>query len=146
MAEDEEAPRALVEAMARHESAGCQEHATYLVMALAHGGGGGRALRWRMRQLGAVQALLEVSLLGSPLARSRAAKILQWFKDDGQGRIKAYSGPRMKAAPPTACHGNDGDGDEGLPEHRGQDSEAEPEHEHEVHHALSYGVRGHDQR
>ncbi|KAF6997745.1 hypothetical protein CFC21_013931 [Triticum aestivum] len=108
MAEDEEAPRALVEAMARHESAGCQEHATYLVMALAHGGGGGRALRWRMRQLGAVQALLEVSLLGSPLARSRAAKILQWFKDDGQDRIRAHSGPRMEAAASQPCHGNDG--------------------------------------
>ncbi|VAH23220.1 unnamed protein product [Triticum turgidum subsp. durum] len=110
MAEDEEAPRALVEAMARHESAGCQEHATYLAMALAHGGGGGggRALLRRMRQLGAVQALLEVSLLGSPLARSRAAKILQWFKDDGQDRIRAHSGPRMEAAAPTPCHGNDG--------------------------------------
>lgn len=107
MAEEEEAPRALVEAMARHESAGCQEHATYLVMALAHGGGG-RALRWRMRQLGAVQALLEASLLGSPLARSRAAKILQWFKDDGQDRIRAHSGPRMEATPPQPCHGTDG--------------------------------------
>ncbi|XP_037444124.1 uncharacterized protein LOC119312489 [Triticum dicoccoides] len=112
MAEDEEAPRALVEAMARHESAGCQEHATYLVMALAHGGGGGgRALLRRMRPLGAVQALLEVSLLGSPLARSRAAKILQWFKDDGQDRIRAHSGPRMEAAAPPACHGNDGGAD-----------------------------------
>lgn len=111
MAEDEEAPRALVEAMARHESAGCQEHATYLVMALAHGGGGGRALRWRMRQLGAVQALLEVSLLGSPLARSRAAKILQWFKDDGQDRIRAHSGPRMEAVPSRPCNGKGGGAD-----------------------------------
>ncbi|KAE8807558.1 U-box domain-containing protein 7 [Hordeum vulgare] len=111
MAEDEEAPRALVEAMARHEGAGCQEHATYLVMALAHGGGGGRALRWRMRQLGAVQALLEVSLLGSPLARSRAAKILQWFKDDGQDRIRAHSGPRMEAVPSRPCNGKGGGAD-----------------------------------
>jgi hypothetical protein len=36
-----------------------------------------------MWRIGAVQAFLEVSLLGSPLARSRATKILQWFKDDG---------------------------------------------------------------
>jgi hypothetical protein len=39
MAEDEAAPRALVEAVARHGSARCQEDVTYLVMALAHGGG-----------------------------------------------------------------------------------------------------------
>jgi predicted amidohydrolase YtcJ len=84
MAEDEAAPRALVEAVARHGSARCQEHATYLGMALAHGGGhaGRELMRW-MRRIGVVQALLEVSLLGSPLARSRATKILQWFKDDG---------------------------------------------------------------
>jgi hypothetical protein len=84
MAEDEAAPRALVEATARHGSTRCQKHATYLVMALVHGGrhAGRELMRW-MRRIGAVQALLEVSLLGSPLARSRATKILQWFKDDG---------------------------------------------------------------
>jgi hypothetical protein len=27
-----------------------------------------------------------------------------------------------------------------------EDSEAEPRHEHEVHHAASHGVRGHDER
>uniref|UniRef100_A0ACD5TDI4 Uncharacterized protein n=1 Tax=Avena sativa TaxID=4498 RepID=A0ACD5TDI4_AVESA len=116
MAENEAAPRALVEAMARHESAPCQEHATYVVMALAHDGtGAGRELMRRMRRLGAVQALLEVSLLGSPLARSRAAKILQWFKEDGQNRIRAHSGPRTEAS--CSCHGSDGslgDGDGGT--------------------------------
>uniref|UniRef100_A0ACD5U015 Uncharacterized protein n=1 Tax=Avena sativa TaxID=4498 RepID=A0ACD5U015_AVESA len=107
MAEDEAAPRALVEAMARHESVPCQEHATYVVMALGHDGtGAGRELMRRMRRLGAVQALLEVSLLGTPLARSRAAKILQWFKDDGQDRIRAHSGPRTEAS--CSCHGSDG--------------------------------------
>jgi hypothetical protein len=84
MAEDEAAPRVLVEVVARHGSARCQEHATYLVMALTHSGGHARRelMRW-MRRIGVVQALLEVSLLGSPLARSRATKILQWFKNDG---------------------------------------------------------------
>ena len=93
--EGEAAPRAVLEAMTRHESARCQEHATYLAMVLAHGS---RALRRRMRQLGVVQALLEVSLLGSPLAQRRAAKILQWFKEEGpqQSRIRAHSGPRME--------------------------------------------------
>ncbi|XP_012700167.1 uncharacterized protein LOC101780901 [Setaria italica] len=105
MEEDEVAPRALLEAMMRHESARCQEHATYLVMVLAHGS---RALRQRMRQLGVVQALLEVSLLGSPLAQKRAAKILQWFKEEGQSRIRAHSGPRMEG---TSCHDDDDVGD-----------------------------------
>jgi hypothetical protein len=55
MAEDEAAPRALVEAVARHGSARCQEHATYLVMALAHGGGHAEQelMQW-VRRIGAV--------------------------------------------------------------------------------------------
>ncbi|XP_066361315.1 U-box domain-containing protein 7-like [Miscanthus floridulus] len=91
--EGEAAARAVLEAMTRHESARCQEHATYLAMVLAHGS---RALRSRMRQLGVVQALLEVSLLGSPLAQRRAAKILQWFKEEGpqSSRIRAHSSVR----------------------------------------------------
>ncbi|KAM0873809.1 hypothetical protein ACQ4PT_037834 [Festuca glaucescens] len=113
MAKDEAAPGALVEAVARRENAVCQEHATYLVMALAHGGGdAGRELMRRMRRIGAVQALLEVSLLGSPLAQSRAAKILHWLKGDGQDRIRAHSGPRTEAT--MSCHGSDGDGDDGT--------------------------------
>ncbi|XP_062179537.1 U-box domain-containing protein 1 [Phragmites australis] len=113
MEEDEMAPRALMQAMTWHESARCQEHATYLVMVLAHGS---PALRRKMRQLGAVQALLEVSLLGSPLAQRRAAKILQWFKDEGQDRVRAHSGPRMEG---TSCHGNDGEEDGGGQEVKG---------------------------
>ncbi|KAF8726761.1 hypothetical protein HU200_019233 [Digitaria exilis] len=96
---DEAAPRALLDAMTWHESPRCQEHAAYLVMVLlAHGGssGGGPALRREMRRLGVVQALLEVSLLGSPLAQRRAAKVLEWFKEEGQSRIRAHSGPRME--------------------------------------------------
>ncbi|CAN6350138.1 unnamed protein product [Urochloa humidicola] len=105
--EDEAAPAAILEAMTRHESARCQEHAAYLAMVVlaAHGGG---ALRRRMRQLGVVQALLEVSLLGTPLAQRRAAKILQWFEEEGQSRIRAHSGPRMEGA---SCHGDGQDGE-----------------------------------
>lgn len=105
MEEDEAAPRALLEAMTWHGSVRCQEHAAYLVMVLAHGS---RALRREMRRLGVVQALLEVSLLGSPLAQRRAAKVLQWFKEEGHSRIRAHSGPRMEGA---SCH-HDGDGQE----------------------------------
>ncbi|KAF0927003.1 hypothetical protein E2562_029229 [Oryza meyeriana var. granulata] len=105
MEDDEMAPRALVEVMTWHESTRCQDLATYLAMVLAHGS---RLQRRRMHQLGVVQVLLEVSLLGTPLAQKRAAKILQWFKDDGQSRIRAHSGPRMEGA---SCHGSDVGGD-----------------------------------
>ncbi|CAL5096352.1 unnamed protein product [Urochloa decumbens] len=104
--EDEAAPRAILEAMTWHEIARCQEHAAYLAMVLVAQGGSGE-MRRRMRQLGVVQALLEVSLLGTPLAQRRAAKILQWFKEEGQSRIRAHSGPRMEG---TSCHGGDGGG------------------------------------
>lgn len=107
--EDAVAPRALLEAVTRHESPRCQEHATYLAMTLlARGGDGSRALRREMRRLGAVQALLEVALLGSPLAQRRAAKVLRWFKDEGQGRIRTHSGPRVEAAP---CRDSDAAGE-----------------------------------
>ncbi|CAN6331924.1 unnamed protein product [Urochloa humidicola] len=110
--EEEAAPRAILEAMTWHESARCQEHAAYLAMVLvAHGHGSGGAMRRRMRQLGVVQALLEVSLLGSPLAQRRAAKILQWFKEEGQSRIRAHSGPRMEMEG-TSCRGDIQEGED----------------------------------
>uniref|UniRef100_A0A0E0A339 U-box domain-containing protein n=1 Tax=Oryza glumipatula TaxID=40148 RepID=A0A0E0A339_9ORYZ len=111
MEEDEAAPRALVEAMTWHDAPRCQEHAAYLAMVLAHGS---RLQRRRMRRLGVVQALLEVSLLGSPLAQRRAAKILQWFKEEGQDRIRAHSGPRMEGASSASCD----DGGEGAKDRR----------------------------
>uniref|UniRef100_A0A0D9WK06 Armadillo repeat-containing domain-containing protein n=1 Tax=Leersia perrieri TaxID=77586 RepID=A0A0D9WK06_9ORYZ len=111
--DDEAAAAAIVDAMARHDAPRHQELAAYLAMVLAHnggGGGGGRILlRRRMRRLGVVQVLLEVSLLGTPLAARRAAKILQWFKDgDGRSRITAHSGPRMEGGGAD----DDGDGEE----------------------------------
>ncbi|XP_066360603.1 U-box domain-containing protein 7-like [Miscanthus floridulus] len=111
--EGEAASRAVLEAMTRHESARCQEHATYLAMVLARHGS--RALRRRMRQLGVVQALLEVSLLGSPLAQRRAAKILQWFKEEGpqQSRVSAHSGPRVEGDGGTSCPDDDVAGEDG---------------------------------
>ncbi|BAS95453.1 U-box domain-containing protein 7 [Oryza sativa Japonica Group] len=111
MEEDEAAPRALVEAMTWHDAPRCQEHAAYLAMVLAHGS---RLQRRRMRRFGVVQALLEVSLLGSPLAQRRAAKILQWFKEEGQDRIRAHSGPRMEGASSASCD----DGGEGAKDRR----------------------------
>lgn len=48
-----------------------------------------------MAKAGIVQVLLEVALLGSPLAQKRALKILQWFKDERQMRVGPHSGPQV---------------------------------------------------
>jgi hypothetical protein len=84
MGEDETASWVLIEVMTWHNTVPCQEHATHLVMVLADGSW---ALRQKMHDLGVLQALLQVSLLGSSLAQTRAVKILQWFKDDGDERV-----------------------------------------------------------
>jgi hypothetical protein len=55
---------------------------------------------------------LVATLSGTTPAQSRAAKILRWFKEDGQDRIRAHSGPRTEATP--SCHGSDGDCDDGT--------------------------------
>ena len=41
-----------------------------------------------------VPALLELALLGTPLAQKRALKLLQWFKDERQARVGPHSGPQ----------------------------------------------------
>lgn len=48
-----------------------------------------------MAKAGIVQVLLEVALLGSPLAQKRALKILQWFKNERQMRMGPHSGPQV---------------------------------------------------
>jgi len=47
-----------------------------------------------MAQAGIVPVLLEVVLLGSPLAQKRAMKLLQWFKDERQTKVGPHSGPQ----------------------------------------------------
>jgi hypothetical protein len=68
----------------------------------------------RLRRI-TVQTHLKVSLLESQLAHSRSAKILQWFKDDRQEKMRAHSGPCTE--PSLSCHGSEGgagDADEGA--------------------------------
>jgi hypothetical protein len=52
------------------------------------------AQREKMAKSGIVPALLELALLGSPLAQKRALKLLQWFKDERQTRMGPHSGPQ----------------------------------------------------
>ncbi|CAL9116284.1 unnamed protein product [Musa textilis] len=88
--EDAMVPEALMEIMAWEEEPKCQELAAYALMALAHRS---KVQRKKMAELGIVPLLLEVALMGSPLARKRAIKMLQWFKEEGRARTGGHSGP-----------------------------------------------------
>ncbi|XP_042478088.1 U-box domain-containing protein 7-like [Macadamia integrifolia] len=91
MENDPKVPDRFIEIMTWEEKPKCQELASYILMILAHQSS---AQREKMAKLGIVPVLLEVALLGSPLAQKRALKILQWFKDERQTRMRAHSGPQ----------------------------------------------------
>ncbi|KAL1560322.1 U-box domain-containing protein 7-like [Salvia divinorum] len=83
-------PEGLIEIMTWEEKPKCQELSAYILMILAHQSS---LQRQKMAKAGIVQVLLEVALLGSPLAQKRALKLLQWFKDERQTRMGPHSGP-----------------------------------------------------
>ncbi|XP_057764290.1 U-box domain-containing protein 4-like [Salvia miltiorrhiza] len=83
-------PEGLIEIMTWEEKPKCQELCAYILMILAHQSS---LQRQKMAKAGIVQVLLEVALLGSPLAQKRAMKLLQWFKDERQTRMGPHSGP-----------------------------------------------------
>lgn len=83
-------PEGLIEIMTWEENPKCQELSAYVLMILAHQSS---LQRQKMAKAGIVQVLLEVALLGSPLAQKRALKLLQWFKDERQTRVGPHSGP-----------------------------------------------------
>jgi hypothetical protein len=84
-------PESLIEIMTWEDKPKCQELSAYILMILAHQSS---ALRDKMLKSGIVPVLLEVALLGSPLAQKRALKLLQWFKDERQTRMGPHSGPQ----------------------------------------------------
>ncbi|KAL9392386.1 hypothetical protein Peur_016306 [Populus x canadensis] len=84
-------PESLIEIMTWEDKPKCQELSAYILMILAHQSS---ALRDKMLKAGIVPVLLEVALLGSPLAQKRALKLLQWFKDERQTRMGPHSGPQ----------------------------------------------------
>ncbi|KAE8670160.1 hypothetical protein F3Y22_tig00112206pilonHSYRG00372 [Hibiscus syriacus] len=84
-------PESFIEILTWEDKQKCQELSSYILMILAHQSS---AQRYKMSKAGIVPVLLEVSLLGSPLAQKRAMKLLQWFKDERQAKMGPHSGPQ----------------------------------------------------
>jgi len=86
-------PESLIDVLTWEDKPKCQELSAYLLMILAHQSS---KQREKMAKLGIVHVLLEVALLGSPLAQKRALKLLQWFKDERQIKVGSHSGPQTR--------------------------------------------------
>jgi hypothetical protein len=84
-------PQNFVEILSWEDKPKCQELSVYILMILAHQS---ISQREKMAQARIVPMLLEVVLLGSPLAQKRAMKLLQWFKDERQIKMGPHSGPQ----------------------------------------------------
>ena len=84
-------PESLIEILTWEDKPKGQELSAYILMILAHQSS---TQRDKMSKAGIVPVLLEVSLLGSPLAQKRAMKLLQWFKDERQAKMGPHSGPQ----------------------------------------------------
>lgn len=84
-------PETFIEILSWEDKPKCQELSVYILMILAHQSS---LQRQKMAQAGIVHVLLEVVLLGTPLAQKRAMKLLQWFKDERQTRMGPHSGPQ----------------------------------------------------
>ncbi|KAJ9136049.1 hypothetical protein P3X46_033163 [Hevea brasiliensis] len=84
-------PENLIGILTWEEKPKCQELSVYILMILAYQSS---SQREKMAKSRIVPALLEVALLGSPLAQKRALKLLQWFKDERQARMGPHSGPQ----------------------------------------------------
>ena len=84
-------PKNFIEILSWEDKPKCQELSVYILMILAHQSS---SQSEKMAQAGIVPVLLEVVLLGSPLAQKRALKLLQWFKDERQTKMGPHSGPQ----------------------------------------------------
>ncbi|CAI8591024.1 unnamed protein product [Vicia faba] len=84
-------PQNFVEVLSWEDKPKCQELSVYILMILAHQSFDQRE---KMAQARIVPMLLEVVLLGSPLAQKRAMKLLQWFKNERQVKMGPHSGPQ----------------------------------------------------
>ncbi|KAI3732019.1 hypothetical protein L1987_63215 [Smallanthus sonchifolius] len=86
-------PECLIEILTWDDKSKSQELSTYILMILAHQSS---LQRMKMVEGGIVPILLQVALLGSPLAQKRALKLLQWFKDERQMKMGPHSGPQSR--------------------------------------------------
>ncbi|CAL9118839.1 unnamed protein product [Musa acuminata var. zebrina] len=98
----------LIDVLGWCDAAACQEKATYVLMVMAHKGHGDRAA---MVEAGVVSALLELTLLGTPLAQKRASRLLEILTVEkgkrvseagGSSGVSAVSAPLCGAAAETA--------------------------------------------
>lgn len=86
-------PESLIDVLTWEDKPKCQELSAYILMILAHQN---PKQREKMAKFRIVHVLLEVALLGSPLAQKRALKLLQCFKDERQVKVGSHSGPQTR--------------------------------------------------
>ncbi|XP_076948580.1 U-box domain-containing protein 45-like [Bidens hawaiensis] len=86
-------PECLIEILTWDDKSKSQELSAYILMILAHQSS---LQRTKMAEGGIVPILLQLALLGSPLAQKRALKLLQWFKDERQMKMGPHSGPQSR--------------------------------------------------
>ncbi|KAG1364368.1 U-box domain-containing protein 13 [Cocos nucifera] len=80
----------LVDVLNWSDSPGCQEKAAYVLMVMAHKAYGDWAV---MIEAGIMSSLLELTLLGSPLAQKRASRILEILRvDKGKQVSEGFGG------------------------------------------------------
>lgn len=102
-------PDIFVEILAWEDKPKCQELVAHLLMVIAHRSA---AQRQKMKELGIIPVLLEVALLGSSIARKRALKLMEWFKDEKQMRMGAHSGPQAQRFDDSSSPAEEEDDDE----------------------------------
>ncbi|XP_010686311.2 U-box domain-containing protein 4 [Beta vulgaris subsp. vulgaris] len=102
-------PESLIDILTWEDRPKCQEFSVYILMILAHQSS---KQREKMAKSGIVHTLLEVALLGSPLAQKRAMKLLQWFKNERQVKVGPHSGPQTRFVSPGSAM-SDGETSEG---------------------------------
>ncbi|KAD4982450.1 hypothetical protein R6Q59_002059 [Mikania micrantha] len=89
-------PECFIEILTWDDKPKSQDLSAYILMILAHQSS---LQRTKMAEGGIVPILLQVALLGSPLAQKRALKLLQWFKDERQMKMGPHSGPQSRRVP-----------------------------------------------
>nr|XP_009401290.2 PREDICTED: U-box domain-containing protein 4-like [Musa acuminata subsp. malaccensis]XP_018681526.1 PREDICTED: U-box domain-containing protein 4-like [Musa acuminata subsp. malaccensis] len=108
----------LVDVLGWCDAAGCQEKAAHVLMVMAHKGG--PCDRAAMVEAGAVSALLELTLLGSPLAQKRASRVLEVLTVDKGKKVTsaAASSAVAVSAPLSVATAAEGKGDDRMSEER----------------------------
>ncbi|XP_073147357.1 U-box domain-containing protein 45-like [Henckelia pumila] len=84
----------LVDVLNWTDSPGCQEKATYVLIVMAHKSYGDRHA---MIEAGIVSSLLELTLLGTPLAQKRASRMLECLRGDKGKQVSSGGGGAVSA-------------------------------------------------